>query len=75
MLTLHFADIIFQTQYLLDLSTFFRPSKLDGPKQDGSDVIPKFKARPLNKKVMLYDSFMYIIYLKFMQGDDKDVSF
>nr|XP_011463786.1 PREDICTED: protein TPX2-like isoform X2 [Fragaria vesca subsp. vesca] len=28
-----------------------RPSKLDGPKQDGSDVIPKFKARPLNKKI------------------------
>ncbi|KAL6182070.1 hypothetical protein ACLB2K_043493 [Fragaria x ananassa] len=27
-----------------------RPSKLDGPKQNGSDVIPKFKARPLNKK-------------------------
>ncbi|XP_050375557.1 protein TPX2 [Argentina anserina] len=28
-----------------------RPSKWDGPKQDGSDVMPKFKARPLNKKI------------------------
>lgn len=28
-----------------------RPSKMEGPKQDGSDVMPKFKARPLNKKI------------------------
>ncbi|KAM5572690.1 protein TPX2 [Rosa sericea] len=28
-----------------------RPSKLDFPKQDGSDIMPKFKARPLNKKI------------------------
>ncbi|XP_008238685.1 PREDICTED: protein TPX2-like isoform X2 [Prunus mume] len=29
-----------------------RPSTVDGPKQDGNEVMQKFKARPLNKKIL-----------------------
>lgn len=50
-----------RTKYLLTVPPFLRPNTMDVEKIDSSSTMHLFKARPLNKKVILKPCTDYIL--------------